>query len=190
MNKLILSAVLVGATTTAAWANDFAPAMENFLESEISAWATNPVLLDAIRSQNSTSAAYTQDQIDAMDLAWRAEVGTSSTPTIAPVLSNPASDFLREVVASAGGVITEVFVMDARGLNVATSDVTSDYWQGDEDKFSETFPKGPGAAHFGEVEFDESSQTYQGQISLTIVDPATNEVLGAMTVGVNAEALF
>ncbi len=75
-------------------------------------------------------------------------------------------------------------------FNVATSAVTSDFWQGDEPKFAETFPNGAGAMHLGNVEFDESSQTYQGQISVSIVDPASNEVVGAMTVGVNAEALF
>jgi hypothetical protein len=68
--------------------------------------------------------------------------------------------------------------------------VTSDYWQGDEDKYSMTYPKGPGAVHFSDVEFDESSQTYQAQISIPLVDTATNEVVGALTVGVNAEALF
>lgn len=80
--------------------------------------------------------------------------------------------------------------MDARGLNVAASDVTSDYWQGDEAKFSETFPNGAGASHISEVEYDESTQTYQAQISFPIVDPVSNEVVGAATVGVNADALF
>ena len=35
-----------------------------------------------------------------------------------------------------------------------------------------------------------SSQTYQGQISIPIVDPVSNAVLGAMTIGINAELLF
>ena len=37
---------------------------------------------------------------------------------------------------------------------------------------------------------DPSSQTYQGQISFSMVDPETNEPVGAMTVGVNAESFF
>ena len=80
--------------------------------------------------------------------------------------------------------------MDARGLNVAASGVTSDYWQGDEAKFRETFGKGPRAMHISEVEFDESSQTFQSQLSVPIVDPVTQEPLGAITVGLNAEQLF
>ncbi|MEM1064148.1 MAG: hypothetical protein AAGJ74_01490 [Pseudomonadota bacterium] len=173
-----------------AGAEDFTAAMESYLESTINSFANHDVLVEAIRSQNAETAGLTQADIDALDSAWRSEIGLSERPTIDPVLNNAASDFLRGVVADAGGTITEVFIMDARGLNVATSGVTSDYWQGDEAKHSETYPNGAGAVHFSEIEFDESSQSYQGQISLSIVDPASNEVVGAMTVGVDAEALF
>ena len=79
--------------------------------------------------------------------------------------------------------------MDNRGLNVATAGLTSDYWQGDEAKFTETFGKGAGAMQIGEVEFDESSQTYSVQVSLTIVDAKTATPIGAMTIALNAEAL-
>ncbi len=80
--------------------------------------------------------------------------------------------------------------MDAHGLNVAASDVTSDFWQGDEEKFTETYGRGSGSVHFSEVEFDESTQRYQAQISLTIMDPTTNQPIGAMTIGIDPEALM
>ena len=171
-------------------ANEFLPAMQEFLQTDLAAWADSDVLVQAIRSQNMATSGYDQARIDELDQAWRAEVGMSDTPTINPVLGNAAADFLRERVESSGGRITEAFVMDAHGLNVAASSVTSDYWQGDEAKFTETHDAGPDAVHFGEVEFDESSQTYQGQISLTIVDPDTGEPIGAITVGVDAQALL
>lgn len=38
----------------------------------------------------------------------------------------------------------EIFVMDNQGANVAMSDKTSDYWQGDEDKFVRSFAGGEG----------------------------------------------
>ncbi len=189
MNRTLIAAAIALAASSAL-ANDYEPKMRAYLEAEILPWANSDVLIEAIRTQNSMTAGYSQEEIDALDTAWRAEVGLSDRPTIEPVLNNAASDFLRDRVADASGAMTEVFIMDARGLNVATSDVTSDFWQGDEAKHSETYGKGREAVHFGEVEFDDSSQTYQGQISIPLVDPASNEVLGAMTVGVNAEALF
>jgi hypothetical protein len=109
--------------------------------------------------------AIDQAQIDALDLAWRAEIGTSATPTIDPVLQSVAADFLRSRVDASGGRITEVFIMDRHGLNVAASAMTSDMWQGDEAKFTETYSIGAGAVHFSEVELDESTQRYQAQIS-------------------------
>ncbi len=80
--------------------------------------------------------------------------------------------------------------MDAVGLNAAASSVTSDMWQGDEDKFIQTFNVGVGAIHIADVEFDASSQTYLGQVSVTISDPQTGDLLGAVTVVLNVEALF
>lgn len=173
-----------------ALANDFKPAMEGFYESEVRGWASDPVLVEAITTQNAVTGGYSDAEIDALDQAWRSEVGAAASPTISPVLENAAADFLRGRVAASGGRITEVFVMDARGLNVAASHVTSDYWQGDEAKHSETYGAGAGAVHFSEIELDESTQRYQGQISLTIVDPATGAPVGAMTIGVDAEALM
>ena len=128
-------------------------------------------------------------QIEALDQAWRAEIGQATQPTIAPVMTNAASDVLRARIAASGGRVTEAFVMDALGLNVATASATSDYWQGDEAKFSETYPKGAEAMHLGEVEFDESSQSYQMQISFTVPDPASGAPIGAMTVAVDAEQM-
>lgn len=171
-------------------ANDYAPAMKSYLQQHIASWVNDPVLVEAIRAQNAAHSSLSQSQIDELDLAWRAQVGAADAPQIEAVLNNAAADFLRTRVAQSSGVITEAFAMDSRGLNVAASAVTSDYWQGDEAKFSETYPNGPGAVHFGEVEFDESSQTYQGQVSVVVVDPATGTAVGALTLGLNAEALM
>ena len=80
--------------------------------------------------------------------------------------------------------------MDALGLNVAASAATSDYWQGDEAKWQETFGNGSGEIHISEVEFDDSTGSYQSQVSLPIRDPDTNELIGAITFGVNVQSLL
>ena len=80
--------------------------------------------------------------------------------------------------------------MDNKGLNVAQSVETSDYWQGDEAKWQQTYSVGPDALHISEVEFDDSTGFYQSQASLAIKDPATNEVIGAVTFGINVQNLM
>ena len=88
--------------------------------------------------------------------------------------------------ASAGGVITEIFVMDDKGLNVAQTDPTGDFMQGDEAKWQKTFGVGANASLIGEVEEDGGLNI--SQVSLTI---ARNNgyTLGAVTVGINVDAL-
>ena len=190
MPRLMLAAALGLAATPAAWAVDADSAMHAFYDASIAGWIADPVLIDAIVLQNETTARYDAATIESMDQAWRAELGASSSPTITPVMTHPASDFLRARVAESGGTMTEIFVMDSVGLNVASSGMTSDYWQGDEEKFTETFGAGAGAMHFSEIEFDESSQSYQAQISFTLTDPASGAPIGAMTVGIDAESLM
>ena len=104
------------------------------------------------------------------------------------VLGNDLSKFLTGIRDASEGLYTEIFVMDDKGLNVGQSDVTSDYWQGDEAKFTETFGKGAGAIHISEVEEDESTQRFQSQLSMTIEDGG--KPIGAVTIGVDVELLL
>lgn len=187
MNTAVLGLVLAFATP--AFADEFTPAFEAYLASDIVVWASDPALLDAIRAQNAAMAGHDQAAIDALDAQWQAEVSAADSALIGGVLHNPAADFLRARVEASGGKITEAFITDAKGLNVAASEATSDYWQGDEDKFQKVFPNA-GAHFISGIELDESTQRYQGQISLTIADPATGEALGTLTVGIDADSLM
>ncbi|MGP6086119.1 hypothetical protein [Antarctobacter jejuensis] len=189
MNRVFLLAAAFAAAAPMVQAVEPNEAMQAYVDSAIMAWAHDAAIVEAIRAQNTMTSGYDAARIDEMDLKWRAEVGSASD-LVDGVLMNAAADFLRGQVDASGGQITEVFIMDAQGLNVAASGATSDYWQGDEAKFQETYPKGAGAVHFGEIEFDESSQTYQAQISVTITDPASGDPIGAMTVGIDAESLM
>lgn len=187
--KLFLSTAILLATSAAAQADEFTAALEAYLEAEIAGWSQDQRFVDAISAQNGETMGYDQARIDELDAAWQAEIGQAETPTITPVLENPLSAYLRDIVTDSDGRILEVFVMDGRGLNVAASSPTSDYWQGDEEKFTETYARGAGSTHISDIEFDESTQSYQGQISMTIVDPGTGDAVGAVTFGVDPEAL-
>lgn len=193
MHRFFLTALsLIAATftATASVAQDFKPVLEGYFKDALSALTTDAAISGAIAAQNAKTAGLDQAAVEALDTTWRAEVGTGSTPTITPVITGPAADHLRSVVEASGGRITEIFSMDAKGLNVASSGITSDMWQGDEAKFTDSFGKGAGAVHYSEVELDESTGRYQAQISFTVADPATGQPIGAVTVGVDAESLM
>ncbi|TDX29699.1 hypothetical protein [Rhodovulum visakhapatnamense] len=180
-------ALLVLGHGGAALAGDFDDQMKAFYQASILPWARSPQILDAVAAQNLRTADLTQDDIDRLDKQWVSEIGTGSAQLIDSVTRSPVSDMLRAQLMAMKGAVTEIIVMDARGLNVATSSVPSDYWQGDEAKYQETYGVGPEAMNFGEVEFDDSFLKYQGQISFTLVDPETGTSIGAMTVAVDAE---
>ena len=170
-------------------ADEFTAPLTALANGEIKAFASDPVLIAAIVAQNAITAGYDQAKIDALDTQWRAEVSAASKPLIDATLGNAASQYLKGVQDAAGGKYTEIFAMDAKGLNVGQSTLTSDYWQGDEDKFTKSFGAGADAVNLGEVEQDESTQIFQSQVSVPITDPATGALIGAITVGVDVSAL-
>ncbi len=166
--------------------------LQAYVESELSTWITNPDLVAAINAQNARHSALTQDDIDTLDKEWRAEAANGGGELITRLLGGDVSEWLRVRQEATAGFVTEVFVMDNRGLNVAQSVETSDYWQGDEAKWQETYGdgSGSGSVHISEVEFDDSTGFYQTQASLPISDPATGKLIGAITFGINIQSLM
>lgn len=190
MRKIVLAAMAIIFLAPAAYAaGEHEGPIRELVRSQIKSWTTNPAIVAAVKAQNGKHAGLTQADIDALDKKWRAETGASAKPMIDELLGRPASKELAGYKNSGEGLFTEIFAMDNKGLNVAQSDATSDYWQGDEAKWKKTFLAGPDALFIDEVEFDESTQTYQTQVSLSIADPDSGEVIGAITVGVNVELL-
>ena len=164
--------------------------MQDFARAKVAEWVRNAALVEAIKAQNSKHAGLTQAEIDNMDQQWRSETGAASRPMIERILSNGLSKYLAGLKEQEQGLVTEIFVMDNKGLNVGQSDVTSDYWQGDEAKWKKTYLAGPDAVFVDEIEQDESTQMFQSQLSMTITDPGSGEVIGAITVGVNVDDLL
>jgi len=75
-----------------------------------------------------------------------------------------------------------VFLCDKRGAVVGESPKTSDYWQGDEEKFVECYNRGDGNVFIGDLEFDDSTQSYTVQISIPVKDDG--KTIGVLIVGI------
>lgn len=186
-SMMLAAAVLFAAAPGRSQDSHVAPVLA-FFNANIRGWASDPVIIRALKAQNAANAHLTSSQIDALDQEWRREVNQPKRPMIDRVLATPLSTFLKKKENDAYGAITEVFVMDDKGLNVGQSSVTSDYWQGDEDKFQKSFDKGPLAVFVDGARKDESTQMLQSQVSMTIVDEH-NKPIGAITVGINLDQL-
>jgi hypothetical protein len=192
LRRILLAAVAGLAMTGIALADDAeikAKAL-GFAQTEIKKWAADPAIVAAINAANTERAGYDQAKIDSLDKQWKAEVGAAAHPLIDATAANPSSAKLKAICDGEGGLVTEAFVMDDKGMNVGMCDATSDYWQGDEAKWQKTYSAGPEAVFVDGVEQDESTQKFQVQTSITVIDPATGKAIGAMTIGLDAESLM
>lgn len=186
MQKTLLATVMVLGGQAAMAADTHA--LVAFATEALTPVLTSPAAQTAVVRSNGLHSAMPESDLISLDLAWRAEVGRALTPTITPILENDLAATLRRLTEEHAGVITEIILMDSRGMNVAVSHLTSDFWQGDEDKYLMTYPAGASGLHISDVEFDESTQSYQLQASFTVSDVNTGSPIGAVTVGLNAEA--
>ena len=139
--------------------------------------ALNPLLVRAVRDQNGDELAL--EEIKRRDAEWREK--EDLTPFKLSLQSSDAGRFLRSVVERSTS-FNEAFLTDGQGANVATYPATSDYWQGDEEKWSESFNGGAGQIFVGPLELDSSTQTYAVQISAPVLD--RGRTVGVLVVGV------
>ena len=168
-------------------AEEFGEMVLEYAKTDLQSWITDPVIIYAIKEQNELRASVSDFKIRGMDKRWID--GGKYGDMVLEMLDRQASIITRDRRELSNGIITEIIVMDNRGMNVAISDRTSDFYQGDEAKYQETFLKGPDAVHVSELEFDESTQKIQTQVSLTVTDPESGEPIGAVTLGIDLQNL-
>ena len=108
------------------------------------------------------------------------------TPLIRETTQNEVARYFQRRVEN-NVAIDEVFLTDNQGANVAAYPPTSDYWQGDEEKWTASYNDGQGIVFIGPLEFDDSTQKTQVQISAPVF--ANNETIGVLVLGVSVDYL-
>jgi len=141
----------------------------------------NPVLVSEIKAQNAKNVPL--ETIKKIDEEWKAKEG--DVPLLEELKSNATAKELEKTIKSIPQ-IAECFVMDNQGANVGQYNDTSDYWQGDEPKWTNAFNGGKGGIDVGKKEIDQSTSLAQQQISLPVID-GDGTVVGAITFGVTME---
>ncbi len=187
-NVLFLALVgfLVAGTQSSALAGGHEAKINIYIDNHVRSWLASKELQRAIYQQNLDHKGLSAGDISVLDSRWRAEKLVGGGSLMSSKMSGDLAAFLRGIKAAAGGVITEIFVMDDKGLNVALTDPTGDYMQGDEAKWQKTFGVGAKAMLIDEVEEDGGVNV--SQVSLTIARD-NGFSLGAVTIGINVDAL-
>jgi len=152
-----------------------------YVKKNVLPWLGDPVVVKAVLASNKEHARLMQTDIDKLDADWKAK----DQKLLDSTMKNPLAAFLTKKKEASGGVITEAFVMDDRGLNVGQTDGTSDMWQADEAKWQKTYPVGPATIFVDKVEEDGGKKI--AQVSVTISDKDTP--IGAITLGIDVDKL-
>ena len=177
----ILSILILSLFSVLAWSEEVPEKVKAIVPS-IMAWGSDPILVTAVKQQNATQL--TLDAIKKRDAEWRKVDGLDDQ--MKAMIGSTAGKRMLELEVSKP-YFFELFLMDNQGANVAMTNKTSDYWQGDEAKWQKSFADGKGALHVGDVEFDESAQDYLVQLSVPVMDG--DKAIGALTIGVNLDDL-
>ena len=182
--KKLLVVLMTGAIAVAATmsvAAEEAPAeLLAFVDSVLIEYSADETILEAVVAENAEGK--TLEQIQQIDGQWKGTPGIADF--MKPILNSDTAEYLRGL-QDEYDFLAEIFVMDNLGANVAMTDKTSDYWQGDEAKFKNSFNDGAGATFIDEVEFDDSTQVYMVQVSIPVMDGSA--AVGAITFGVDLD---
>ena len=185
--KKVLTFITVGmflvAGVTMVYAAEKAPQkVVDLANTALANLGTDPVIVKAIKAENVKGK--TLAQIKDMDKKWKAHAGIAGY--MQAMMDSESGKHLRNIQESTS-FYAEIFIMDNQGANVAMTDKTSDYWQGDEAKFKKSFANGAGAVFVDEVEFDDSTQAYLVQVSVPVKDGS--KVIGAITFGIDVDKI-
>lgn len=164
--------------------------IKELLVRKIERWKRMPKLESLLKERNLVTRRFTKQEITERDKKWREAFAKDDFSYSIDMVNQELSAHLREIKKQSQDMITEIIITDARGLNFAISDMTSDYWQGDEEKFTEVFSKPATTMHFGEINYDESSKRFQLHLSVPLYTEEKFEPLGVMVFGVDVEKVL
>ncbi|MBN2428610.1 MAG: cache domain-containing protein [Deltaproteobacteria bacterium] len=165
-------------SSTAAFAGPAPQKVIDLANSQLAALGTDATVVKAVNTANSENK--TLAQIQELDAQWKADKAAGKTaPYMTELMQNDAAKQLNTLMAQ-HSFITEIFVTDNQGANVAQTGGTGDYWQGDEAKFQKVFQKG---ILVSDVEQEDGKNI--SQVSIPVLDGQTH--IGTMTIGVDVD---
>lgn len=157
------------------------PRMHSIIETHtlrIKSWAASPLLIEAVREQNEKRMPL--EEIQRIDSDW---IAGRADDLATALVHNGVGRYLRGRIDKNKQLYTEAFLCDNQGAVVGEFPKTSDYWQGDEDKFIMCYNNGKGRDYAGPLEFDESTGIYSVQVSVPVLDEG--KTIGVLVVGLN-----
>ncbi|MFL0803183.1 MAG: PDC sensor domain-containing protein [Agarilytica sp.] len=178
LTLLLIKVWLISAYTSADELGTLSVRMRSILDAHaqlVKQWANHPAVVNEVIKHNYLEQSL--DDVKQIDRMWREGKKEAFARSLQ---ENKSGHFLKKRILE-NRLYTEAFLCDGQGAVVGEYPMTSDYWQGDEDKFLKSFNGGEGQVYIGPIEFDESS----GEISVQISVPVRSQgaTVGVLVVG-------
>jgi hypothetical protein len=149
---------------------------------KITKYANDENVIHAVQAQNQKRV--TMDEILKLDRDWIR--GTISEDFVKTLMENQCASKLKELAKEIPSSL-EAFLMDNQGALVCMTQKTSDYWQGDEPKWIDSFKGGAGETVVSKREYDQSTKSTLLHVSVPIMDQG--KAIGVLCVGINLTKL-
>jgi methyl-accepting chemotaxis protein len=133
-------------------------------------------LVDYALAGGRANAYLSSANIQELDAAWKS--GAPEAERIADRALNAPVNALLSRFQQHNPAIVEVFLTDSRGLVVAMTGRSSDFFQSDEPWWQQVQQTGEFTVEA--LEFDESTQAYAVSVGVPLVDPQNGEILGVL----------
>jgi hypothetical protein len=134
--------------------------------------AADPELVKAVQAKNQSGES--EADILKKDKEWQAN---QRYPLRQELTSNACAARLKKMLAGEP-IVVEAFLMDNKGALVCATRETSDYWQGDEAKWQNTYADGK-PVFIDQPALDMSSNAFGVQLSVLVKDGG--KAAGALT---------
>jgi hypothetical protein len=188
---------LVGEDLLGGTAEDTARHLDTYLLNgftTVSIVAASSNLHDAVRRSNEgyrESPTAIETKLEAIDREWTRSRG--AVPLALDVVRGPASDYLRKITELHPSY-RELLVTDRFGALVAATNITTDYYQADEEWWRKAFGEGDrGSLYIGGIAFDASAGAQTIEVAVPLLEEVgegATEVVGVLKTLIGAEELF
>ncbi len=146
----------------------------------------NSDIVNAVIQQNSNNRSKPINQLKKLDEQWQLAFKVGDAKLSKTIVDQSVSLLLKQFSTGSNELLSEIIIMDERGYNVAIAEMTSDYWQGDEEKFTLVYSKPEQTIFFDQIKYDASSKRFQVQVSAPLYD-TQRKAIGAITLGVDVD---
>lgn len=157
--------------------------IHHLVDARVRPWLGHGAIRAAL--QEAASRTLSPTQRDSIDTQWRDEVATGHFQLIDSFLARPVSKFLRFQQSRNHDLITELILVDRDGHNLGLADASSDFWQGDESKFTGAADLGSGGLYISDISYDVSARHFLVHAGIPLHDG--QRLAGVLIVGINVE---